>query len=378
MNKRKSLFDTPVVEATLINPAENVVVVVDNLKFNQPVPEFDLTLVSDQDIVQFGSETQKETSQVFDKLLAEMTKGSNPVLFELFRQLEKGIADTNVGELENEIKASLQKTWFQGLLDTVGLSSVSKRLEKANVKVGGLLKTKSASLLDLTKDMEAKMQLEVQRLISDSKILDTLASDFRKQIQEYGFKVTVGRNILEHGKLELGNKEQLSLSSGDPLQIEDSKRFSQKVSLFESRLLMLETVLRQAPAELEAIRLGQGALIQTLLETSSSSLQEFNTIKSVLLKLAVSHQVATVQGANAQRRELADKLQTHGTNLLGQTAVNAAQAQGLNRLDDANKLLAFATNLNSISKRVEDEKKLNQTRFAEARAKLEETRKLLQ
>jgi hypothetical protein len=104
---------------------------------------------------------------------------------------------------------------------------------------------------------------------------------------------------------------------------------------------------------------------------------EFNTIKSALIKISVAHQIGSVQSLNAERRKLANSLQAHSTNLIGEVALNAVKTQGDNRLEDANKLLEMGNNLRAISDKVEDQKKQNEQKRLEARGKLEQTRQLL-
>lgn len=349
-----------------------------NTQVAEQAKKFDLTIVDEQQVVLFGSDRQKAIGTALDGLLTEITKEQSPILFELFRKLKKGVEDTDIAAVEAEIRKSMEKGFFSGLLDSMGMSSVAKRLEAANEKIGSMLTSKSKSLLDLTREMETEIQKEVIKLIANSKSLNTLADEFRKNVTEFGQYVEVGKLVLANAKNTLAAKQAHAATTNAPLDIEAAKLFAQKVDLFETRLVTIETILQKAPAELEAIRLSQGASLATLGETANSALEEFNDIKSILIKLAVSHQIQSVQSINAERRNLRDQLQTHGTNLLGTVAVNAAQAQGQNRVDDAKKLLEFATNVNSIAKKVEDEKKQNQVRFTEARANLLAVKKLIE
>jgi hypothetical protein len=332
---------------------------------------------AEENLILYGSDRQKQLGQALDGLLAEITKGSSPVLFELFSKLKKGIDGANVGELEDSIRKSLSRSWLHGILDALKLSSAAKRIESANEKIGSILTSKSKSLLELTQQMEADLNKEVVKLIQDSKVMKTLADEYRKDVAEFKVLVENGHKLLGEAKAELEEKKKKA-ESGDSLLIEDAKLFEQKISLFENRVLVLETVEKSAPAELEAIRLSQGASYSTIAEVASSSLSEFNSIKSTLIKLAVSHQIKGVQAINDERRKLRDTLQNHGTNTLGEIAVNAAKAAGQNRLDDAQKLLDFATNINSISAKVIEEGKQNEVRFAQAREKLSQVKKLIE
>ncbi len=336
-----------------------------------------LLKIDDQSVVLFGSDRQKSSSAALDTILTEITKGSSPVLFELFRQLEKGIEDTDLNQLETEIRSSMGKAWWHKILDSVGMSSAVKRIEKANNKIGGMLTSKSASLLALTKEMEKNIAEEVGKLITDGKRLDKLAIEFRENINQFAIYIEAGEKMLEEGKIEQDRLLKVSQVSGDPLDTERAKRFGQKVDMFEARLVVLKTIYAKAPVELESIRLTQGAALTTLGETANSALEEFNSIKSILIKLATAHQIQSVQAINNQRRALHDKLQGYGTALLGNVATTAAKSQGQNRVDDATKLLDFANAISNIGKQVSDEEKQNKTRYIEAVTKLGDVKKLM-
>lgn len=368
----KSLFgdSTPVIIPPHLVAAAPTAIAVMGAKLDPNslalVQSHQLTTLPSDVVVLFGSDLQKKTSETFDKLLAQITKGESPILFELFKQLQKGIKDTNLSELEEEIKKSQGKSAFSSIMDSIGLSSVAKRLQAANERIGSLLTSKSENLLTMTKEMENKLNTEVLKLIDDSKLMEQLAQEFRSNVQQYKIWVDAGRQILSDAKAILVQKQQVA-ANGDPLAIEDVKVFEQKIQLFESRVLVLETILAEAPVELEAIRLQQGAGYQVLAETASSSLSDFNRIKSALMKISVSHKISSVATMNTERKALSDSLNKHSADLLGKTAEDAARAAGQNRLDDANRLLEYATNMDRIATKVKEEQKLNETRFAESR-----------
>ncbi len=336
-----------------------------------------LTRVSDQQVVLFGSDRQKAAAAVLDGILTEVTKGSSPVLFELFRQLSKGMDEADLPALEVSIRDSLNKKWWHSILDTLKLSSVAKRIESANDKIGSMLTSKSASLLTVTTEMQKKIETEVQALITDGQRLNKLAQQFRDDITQFTILVEAAHSILEEGEKELALKNSEAKLSGDPLKVEAAKSFEQRVELFRSRTVVLETILARAPVELESIRLTQGAALTTLSETSNGALAEFGQIKSTLIKLATAHRITSVQGINDERRKLREKLENYGTTLLGNAATSAAKALGENRVQDATKLLEFATNIEGITKKVSEEQKQNVTRYADARAKLAEVKTLM-
>lgn len=337
-----------------------------------------LTKLDDQKVVLFGHEKQKATAAVLDAILVEVTKGNNPVLFELFKQLSKGIEEADLPALEAQIRESLNKKWWHSILDALKLSSVAKRIEKANDKIGSMLTSKSTSLLTLTDAMQKKIESEVGALITDGQRLNKLAQQFRNDINEFTVLSEAAKQILAEGEKELALKMSEANLSKDPLKIEEAKRFEQRVDLFRSRTVVLETILRRAPVELESIRLTQGAALTTLAETANGATAEFNQIKSTLIKLTTAHRITTVQGINDERRKLRDQLEGYGNTLLGNAAANAAKALGQNRVDDANKLLAFANAIDGITKKVDEERKQNVTRFAEARTKLDEVKTLME
>lgn len=336
-----------------------------------------LTKVSDQQVVLFGSDRQKAAAQVLDGILTEVTKGTSPVLFELFKQLSKGMDEADLPALEVQIRESLNKKWWHSILDTLKLSSVAKRIEKANDQIGSLLTSKSASLLTVITEMRKKIDGEVQALITDGQRLNKLGAQFRDDITQFTILVEAAHQILADGEKELALKNSEAKLSGDPLKVEEAKSFEQRVELFRSRVVVLETILARAPVELESIRLTQGAALTTLAETANGATAEFAQIESTLIKLATAHRIANVQAINDERRKLAAQLETYGTTLLGNAATNAAKALGENRVKDAEKLLQFATAIDGITKKVSDEQKQNVTRYEDARRKLVEVKTLM-
>lgn len=376
----KSLFgakSTPTVDVLVkvkeALPVSNVQA--DGAIVSKLVAENRLSQIPGEAIVLYGSDRQRQLSNSLDGLLVEVTKGTSPILFELFDKLKKGIETTNLPELEEKIRAAQGTSFGQRIFQAIGMSSVAKRLKAANEEIEKLLKSKSTSLLDLTRNMETQTNVECQKLISDTKKLNSLADEFRKNIVDFEIYVQAGRKILEESKNELEQAKALA-ANNNPLDIEAAERLAQKVDLFENRQLTLETILAKAPSELQAINLGIQASLQTLAETANGSLQEFNDIKSELIKISVAHQIKGVQTLNNARRDMKAQLSTYGAQTLEDVSVNATKSQGLNRLEDATKLLESAKTLRGISDKVAAEKAANEQRRIEARQKLEETRKL--
>lgn len=374
----KSLFGTSIKTAAqsqvLIQPRTMQtppVVVVNDRNTPKTVQPFRIAETPGQQLVLFGNDRQKEFGEKLDSVLVELTKGSNPILFELFNQLSKGVEGVNIPELEKEIAASTKVGPLGKFMMAVGLTNASKRLQKANERVGGMLKNKSTSLLELCEKMQKTTEKEVRNLIDDTQKLQSLALELRQNVDIFQEYVHCGHQMLASARSELADLKNDTSRSIDAKNLED------KINLFESRVVVLETVLQKAPTDLEAIRLGMNASLSTLGETANSALEDFNDIKSILIKLSVTHQIQTVQSLNDQRRALKAGLQSHANQQLQTVAVTAAAAQGLNRLSDAAQLMDSAKSLAETNTKVKAEIEENKKRFTQARETLNEIKKLM-
>lgn len=340
-------------------------------------PIADLSEIPGEQIVLFGSERQKEFGSQLDAILVELTKGTNPVLFEMLDKLSKGVEEVNIAELEKEIRESNKTGVLGKLAQMVGLSSAASRLRKIDEKIGTMLKSKSTGLLQICEDMQKTTNTEVVKLINDSKRLYQLSQGLQENIVEFKKYVDAGKIALESAKQDHQNKEALALQSGDSMKIDEAKQLADKINLFENRIVVLETAVQKAPVNLEAIRIGLNASLTTLGETANSALEDFNDIKTDLIKMSVTHQIQTVQGLNEQRRKLKASLQAHSNTQLGEVALKAAQSQGLNRLEDATNLLESAKQLTDINTKMRTECEQNKQRWEQARTQLLEVKQLV-
>ena len=335
------------------------------------VQPFRIAETPGQQLVLFGNERQKEFGAKLDGVLVQLTKGTNPILFELFNQLSKGVEGVNIPELEKEITASTKVGPLGKFMMAVGLTNASKRLQKANARVGDMLKTKSTSLLELCEKMQKTTETEVGNLINDTQKLQVLALELRQNVDIFQEYVQCGQQMLASARSELAELKN------DPSKSTEVKNLEDKINLFESRVVVLETVLQKAPTNLESIRIGMQASLSTLGETANSALEDFNDIKTILIELSVTHQIQTVQSLNDQRRALLFGLSTHSKQQLQNVAVTAASAQGLNRLKDATQLMESAKSLAETNAKVKAEIEANKQRFADARATLSEIKTLM-
>ena len=126
------------------------------------------TSLDERQIVMYGHHLQKGIADKMDVILQEITKSNSPVLFELFRQLKNGISTANIGEVESEIRKSINKGFFTNILESVGLSSVASRMQKANEKISGLITKKATTLRELVASMETSIQNEANKLIEST------------------------------------------------------------------------------------------------------------------------------------------------------------------------------------------------------------------
>lgn len=369
VTKPKTMFTVPAVRGAstlIVQPSPPT-------KTNSSI-KFELENLEGPQIVLFGSERQRELSQKLDDLLVLVTKGSSPVLFEMFRQLQKGIDEANLPELEKSVREALQKRWYHSILDVLHLSNRIDRMQKASSRVENMVISKSKSLLDLTRKMEDSTETEVAKLVSDISKLSALAIEYRKDLEVLQEYVDSGNQILAISKARLENMRN-TVDRNDQLSVENLERYEQKVELFENRVLTLEHAVGSAMKELQAIRLSQGAAFSTLGETANASMQDFNEIKAALIKQSVNMQLQQVQQMGKERRVLKNKLQSYESQTLDNVAINAKQSMGLNRLEDANNLLENAKKLKALSDRLIAEERENQKRYSEARQKLEESKK---
>jgi len=239
-----------------------------------------------------------------------------------------------------------------------------------------MLQSKAKSLGDLIKPMEAQIDEESGKLILEVSRMSTLAEGYRDTIVSLGVFVEAGRHILADAMRELERLKQEAVS-GDPLKIQEARDFSQKLDIFQNRVLVLETAYAKAPTDLDSIGIARGAALATLSDTVTSANAEFNDIKSILIRLHALFQMQSIQQINAMRRELRTSLQQYGSQVLEDVSVNAVKAAGETRLADADLVLGTAQRLRAIADKVVAEGERNKERYAAARTKLEQARQIV-
>ena len=334
-----------------------------------------LVKTADHTVVTFGQEAIASFGAKLDDILSEITKADSPVLFELFRTIKDGVNGADLGELEQTILKKLQAGFFERILMALGLSDPANRLKRVTDEVRGMLQSKAKSLSDLIKPMEMQIESETTKLIGEVSRMSTLADGYRDNIESLGVYVEAGRHILTMAETELVNQTELA-KSGDPLKVQQTRDFAQKVDLFRNRVLVLESSYAKAPTDLDSIGLVRGAALATLADTVTSAHAEFNDVKSILIRLHALFQTQSVQQMNLMRRELRASLQGYGLDVLENVSVDAAKASGEARLADADLVLGAAQRLRVIADKVVAEGERNKQRYAAARVKLEQARQL--
>ncbi|AXF86493.1 hypothetical protein DTO96_102247 [Ephemeroptericola cinctiostellae] len=341
-------------------------------KIPEVVQKFNIPSLVGTQIVTFGQEPVNEFSRHLDDMLEQITKADSPVLFELFRQVSKGVKDMDLPSLETEIRKKLEGGWLSRMARIIGLGSQAGRLESAADEVRGLLKSKASSLLDLIRPMETQVSIESNKLIGEVNRLAQQAAGYRNSILNLGVYVAAGREILHDAHTQLTHIEAQAHASQDPMQVRDAKDFRTKVELFENRILTLESAYAKAPVDLESIGIAQSAGLMTLADTISSSQVEFNDIKSALLRLNATFQIRSLQQLNTMRRELRADLQKYSLQQLETVAVDATRSAADAQLENAQLLLGVATTLGNISNKVDAERQKNVSKIASTRALLKQ------
>lgn len=326
-------------------------------------------------VVLYGQEPIAAFKTLLDQLLGELNKGDNPVLFELFRQIRDGANKMELGELEGKIREKLKGGFFARLLMAVGLQDKAKFLQDATNEVRGMLQGKSKTLLALIQPMEVQIEAESRKLIDQVRRNQRLAEGYKVSMGSLAIHIEAGRAILAEGEAEYAALKERAEATQDPLTIAEAKDFAQRVELFRNRLLVLETAYVKSPVDRESIGIAQGATLNTLADTVSSSTAEFNDIKSMLIRLAALLSIKSVQELNSLRRELRAKLQAYGLDLLEDTAVTAAGVQSKAALDAAQLVRISGDRLKVIAGKIAEQERLNESRRIEARTALEAARR---
>ncbi|EJB05487.1 hypothetical protein Rleg9DRAFT_4371 [Rhizobium leguminosarum bv. trifolii WSM597] len=335
-----------------------------------------LATVEPQNLITFGQEAIGGFGAKLDAILSQITNAQSPVLFELFRTIRDGINDADLKGLEASIREKLKGNFLERLLMAVGLGDPARRLKTVTDEVRGMLQSKAKSLGDLVRPMEAEIAEESGKLILEVSRMSTLAEGYRDTMVSLGVFVEAGRRILADAGRELDRLAQ-EAASGDPLKVQEARDFSQKLDIFQNRVLVLETAYAKAPADLDSIGIARGAALATLADTVTSANAEFNDIKSILIRLHALFQMQSIQQMNAMRRELRASLQQYGSQVLEDVSVNSVKAAGETRLADADLVLGTAQRLRDIADKVVAEGERNKERYAAARTKLEQARQIV-
>lgn len=331
-----------------------------------------------QEVILLGADAQDALGKHIDRLLGMISRKDAPMLYELFEELRGGLKKANLDELEKKVRAG-QRPWkIITLLERVMPARAARRLKRMTTELRELITQKSKTLLDLVNGMETKAKDEVRRLVESLSMLDQLAQGYLDSVKGFGVATAAAYELLtvvqghERMLVERANRTK------DPQDIAAARNYSTLVEQLQNRALTLRTAYEQVPAELDIMTVAKGAASTTLAETANGIRQQFNDMKSALVKWHVLLSVQELQASDLQRREIVTQLRTHNVTVLDRVATTAATMQGDNRLQDAQLLLGIAQGLGNLRDKLSTISEDRKRKFEEAEKTLNEARSALQ
>jgi hypothetical protein len=327
-----------------------------------------------REVILLGTQAQEALSKHIDALLRTVTRTEAPVLYELFLKLQEGLEKVDLDELEQTVQRSHEPNWFIRTCDWIKLSNPAKRMKKTADTMREMLTQKSETILDLVKGMEAEAKQEVQQLISNLSMLDNLAEGYLESVKVFAVATAVAYELLTNVRAYEQELVTEANRTNDPQAIATARNYRNLVEQLQNRALTLRTAYEQVPAELEIMSTAKGAASTTLMETANGIRQQFNDLKSALVKWHVLLQVEELQASDMRRREIVQELRKHNVNVLERVATTAATMQGHNRFEDAQLLLGIAQGLGTLRDKLKLMGEERTKKFEEAERALTQAR----
>jgi hypothetical protein len=327
-----------------------------------------------QQVILLGTKSQEELSKHIDKLLKTVTRTEAPVLYELFMKLQEGLDEVNLDELEHTVQRAHAPGWLARTCEWMKITNPAKRMKKAADTMREMLTQKSETILDLVQGMETEARAEVQHLITNLAMLDELADGYLLSVRDFAVATAVAYELLARVRAHEQELVDEATRTNDPQAIAAARNYRNLVEQLQNRALTLRTVYEQVPAELEIMSTAKGAASTTLMETANGIHQQFNDLKSALVKWHVLLQVEELQASDERRREIVEQLRRHNVEVLERVATTAASMQGRNRFEDAQLLLGIAQGLGALRDKLKLMRDERTTQFQNAERALSQAR----
>lgn len=332
------------------------------------VEKFDFATIPAQHIATLGQAPTDALNRVLDGFLDRVTKAENPQIFKLVDTLAEEVAKERIGELAEQI-LSAKPGLKDRILGVFSKKALQRGLDKAYEEMGRVARNKSKSLSDVVVAMEKKLQLEMNKLNEELRVMDTLKGEYRKSFVSFAEEVAFLHNALAKAQAQL--PALLNAADKDVIR---QQELQDKLQNLESVALSREAMMTRMPAEQLIIRQLQNAGVSTLQELAVTMGDRFASIRMTLLGIHGANLVRGVQRLGQANANLDNQLQEARAKLMGTVVETAANAPGDNRLQQANNLKRVVADTYQLQCVVDAARESNKAKFEESRNTLSAVR----
>ncbi len=341
-------------------------------QLQQEVAALDFETMSTSDVIRIGFEAERALNQTLDGFIAGLDKETAAKVFELFRQLEKGVEDANLPEILEKVQVD-----SPGLLVKI-IAAVTRRSREEVIqdlmdKLGDLIGTRIKDLSRKVKSLEGDLDKELQKLIKDLQMLENLKQKYTEHFADFTFKAALAYAFWQQSKVYVTNETAL-VASNDMNGLARIQGLERKLQNLENRALILESTYSRLPADQMVIEQIQQAGVSTLQETAAVLSSRFASIKMTVLAIYGVFSVGNVQRLNDRSVKMEAQLLESRSKALKQVAVKAALAPGENRLAEAQKLAKIVEDTKEIKTLVTEAELTTNANFDAARQIFEDKR----
>lgn len=342
------------------------------LRARELVAEFDPVGLTLQEILMIGQEQERIRAADLDRVLSQFTAENSPFVFKAFEELQKGIQEANLDELEERIRTARKPGFFGNVF-----GSATKRMLSFTREFDSLLKGKRDSLLELVRKMETEAQKETEALIRTIKQTDEVANGFLATVDGLALQVMYIDGALEKAR---GQLQSLRAEIGDADDVARRyrlKEYEYLVVQLENRRLILMNSYERTPTDLEMLATTKQTAANTFVEIANSLMMQLNGVKTALVQWSMLATIESSQLGDEARRRVAEQLFRHGVVVLDRLAIVAASTPYERRLADAQLLVSVRSGVAAIQQKVLAIEEEGRRKFGEAEQLLLESRKIL-